>query len=201
MNTLKNVKSVCLALLLVTTGFSVPAESREPGRFTVYAGTGMQGLDGDPVISLDGEIVYDISRWLRAGLWGTAIHTMEKTYSDPYGRAYQAESGAAGLVLSPYWKMGSHLEAGISMRTGMQLIQFRYAKEYRAAMDWTEEYGDKLDIPLLETGLFATLRFRSLHSLRFEGGYRFVGEEPSSWMDEGKTGGSFFGRLQYGVRL
>lgn len=173
---------------------------REFSRVMVQVGGGLTSLDNQPVISIDGTLMYQMSPWLNIGIGGSFFHTLERSYKDSLGRAYQAESAETEQFVHIHKKVNNKWDMGLKLGTGIQLIQFRYEGPFRYHLVWIEDFLDKLVIPSLNAGITMQYFFCPLHTLHLEVGYRHIKKTDSQFTDDSNIHGSLFGKIQYGFR-
>jgi len=198
-------KSLCMVVLGFLLLAGISAEEillkDQSGVFRIYAGAGSTQLDGEAVLALNGRISYSLKKWLDLGVQASAYHTLEREYTDDLGQSYQAESGLSGLFIRPNWDLTQRLNMGITVSSGMQMIQLRYSSEYRDQMVWTEEIPDQLQLTYNSLSLSMEYTLCPDHSLFLEGGFRQLHPFESPYLSRENETGGIFGGLYYGLKL
>ncbi|QEN06704.1 hypothetical protein EXM22_01370 [Oceanispirochaeta crateris] len=195
----KNLFTIFLILCTVFLYSENQESQRSP--WTVYIGTGATILDSEPVMTIDGKIIYSISNFLNFGFEANVFHTLERSYKDSLDRKYQAEAATSGIFIQPHWQLANKWNLGLKVGTGSQFVQFRYSGKQRDDLVWTEEILDKLLIETFTLGLTAEYKLCPLHSLMLDIGYRSMPDTKSMFTSNESIGAEFYGTLQYGMRL
>jgi len=197
----KGLCIIAMGLWVLAAGAAEEEISKDTsGAITIYAGAGATRLDGEPVVSLNGRVSYSFKKWIDVGAEGSIYHTLEREYTNNLGQSYQAESGLWGLFIRPNWDLTDRLNLGVSLSSGMQMIQLRYTSEYRDAMVWTEEIPDQIMVTYNALGLSMEYTLCEKHSLFLQGGYRQLHPFGSPYLNRENESAGFFGGLYYGFK-
>ena len=192
---MKKLTIICLLGLLTSFLFG---NTNSETSFKVYLGSGITQLDNEAVISLDATLSYPLYQWMNVGISGSAFHTLEREYKDTQDKAYQAESGFSEIFMHPHWNVNEKWDLGVRLGVGMQLVQFRYEEKLREDLVWTEEYLDKLELPMQTLAMTAEYTLCPAHSLSLDLGYRNINETKTPFAEDSTLTGAFFGKIQYG---
>jgi hypothetical protein len=149
MNYRKMRMALAVALITVTMTGVATALPEASVALTTAAST----LDGEPVVDATVTGSLRLTRHLDLLVSGTAIHTLERSYSDNAGRPYQSETAWTGLGLRPFIPVGERVEIGLPYRSSTGVIQFRYERPYRDEVSWTEEILDRENIVVNSLGV------------------------------------------------
>lgn len=137
--------------------------------------TGASTFADQPVAVAEGRLGTPLGPWLDLFLGAGAIHNMERTYDDGAGKDYRIETGWTSLGLRPHWETaGGRIDWGISLSSGMGLVQYRYSREYQEEMVWTDEILDRVDLAVTTLGTDVTFSLPADWKLGVEGGWRFT---------------------------
>jgi hypothetical protein len=166
----------------------------------LQAAVGAGELDGRPVGELGLRLGTKLTPWLDGGAHAAAFHTLEREYEDAKGRTYQAESGYTALYLRPHLGIGERVELGITLQSGTGLLQYRYTREYREELVWTEELLDSVTFGMYAAGLDLTLRLCPVHAITLGGGYRGASPLRTPYADNGDWNSPYVG-LSYTWKL
>ena len=150
----------------------------------VGGGAGAATLDGEPVVTIDVAATTEAARWVDVGVRVGAVHTLERSYKDDEGRAYQAEVAQIQAMLRPKLALGDRVDVGLLLGVGNGLLQFRYEHEYRDEMTWTEEMLDRVSFVMYSAGADVRVGLGTNLSLYGEGGYRATGYLETPLMDD-----------------
>lgn len=197
----KNLMIMLIGLVIVTALNAEENSGDKAIRPVLYAGAGTTQLDGQAILSLNARLTLELYDWLEIGIQGDVYHSLERTYTDEQGRAYQAESGSSGLFVHSGWTILQNLKAGLALATGTQMIQLRYSGELRDQMTWTEEVPDQLLLAYNSIALTLEYSLCPVHSLFLETGYRHVHPFSTPYLENEAATGGVFASLYYGAQL
>jgi hypothetical protein len=141
---------------------------------TVTIGGGATEFDGEvmPMISIS--VGLPVLEWLDVE-WtyaGPDSHRLE--YEDSGAKTYKAQPSWSTLGLRPHVRLGQRVDIGFPIAGGFGLITYRYDKEYREAMTWTEEYLDVVDYTVNTAGLDVRVAVARRWIVEAEAGWRFT---------------------------
>lgn len=162
---------VAVLVLLLCTGITVSTAAALP-LIDLEAGAAAGTFDGQPVGELYAGGGVRVAPWLDIQLSGTAIHTLERSYTDGQGKAYQSEVGWMGVGIRPFITMGERIEIGIPIQSSHGVIQLRYERPYRDELRWTEEIIDRETIGLNSAGFDIRIALTNSWGLIIEAGGR-----------------------------
>lgn len=163
--------SIAAIVLLLCTGVAVGTATALPP-IDLGIGTGAGTFDGRTVGELNISGGVRTASWLDVQLSGTAVHTMERSYTDGHGKKFQSEVGWMGLGLRPFVTLGERVEIGIPIRSAHGIVQLRYERPYRDDLRWTDEIIDREEIVVNSAGIDIRVAFNSSWSLTVEAGGR-----------------------------
>ena len=129
-------------------------------------------MDGETVGQATVEGAVRVTTWLDVRVDATAVHTLERSYKDADGNAYQAEAGWSTAGLRPFVTLGERVEIGVPLSSGAGTLQFRYERPHRDEVAWTEEILDRETFGITTAGLDVVVRVSDRWSVVVEGGGR-----------------------------
>ena len=179
-----------MVLLVMVAMIAGGAAAQSRGERSILAGIEVGGgagaaiLDGEPVVTIDVAAVTEAARWVDVGVRVGAVHTLERSYKDDEGRAYQAEVAQVQAMLRPKLVLGERVDLGLLLGVGNGLLQFRYEHKYRDEMTWTEEMLDRVSFAMYSAGADIRVGLGANLSLYGEGGYRATGYLDTPLMDD-----------------
>jgi hypothetical protein len=178
------VLSLAVAAVVATAAWAEDAPGgRFPETLRLGGGAGGSTLDGEPVATIDLEVMLEAVSWIDVGLRLGAVHTLERSYEDEGGMSYQAENAYASTVVRPKLVLGPRVELGLPLTVGRALLQFRYEHEYRDELTWDEELLDRVTVAMYTAGADMRVGLGRRVELQAEGGYRVTSPVESSLAD------------------
>ncbi|MCF7927464.1 MAG: hypothetical protein K9L68_00095 [Spirochaetales bacterium] len=167
---------VCLLFALVAglavLGAEEAAEPKQKG-LEVSLSVGATMFDGEAAGMLAARLSYGLWDWMEVVLDGTALHTLERSYRDEEGKAYQAGVGWASLGLRPHINLGERIEIGFPLTSGSGIVQYRYEYGYRDDLVWTDEILDQVTVGVTTVGMDILVNINGNFLLSVEAGSRF----------------------------
>lgn len=189
----------CIAVLMIV-GFSTSLLSAQDSRrldfslmggATTYAGE-VSGL-GEARLSLS------LSPWMDIFVGAAGVHHMERSTEGDLGD-YHTEIGWSYLGFRPYLTLGNRVELGLSLSSGMGLVQYRYNRELQEELTWTEEYLDRVDVAVTTLAADMVVLLPRGWEAGIEGGWRFSSPLETPYGEKGDLS-SWFGGLRINRKL
>lgn len=97
--------------------------------------------------------------WLNFGIAGYALYNENITSQDRLNRTYRMEGASTGIFIEPRFDITRRISLGASLYMGHGQLQYRYEKEYREEMLWTEEIIDRVTFAVFEPGINGEYHF------------------------------------------
>jgi len=110
------MKKLIVFCILVIGTFSIYGNTgNEDSRFTIRMGSGVTSFDTKPVITFNGTLTFAMTPSVNLGMEGSVFHTLEREYTDSFGKTYQAESAITEVFLQQHWTVNDKWDLGIKL--------------------------------------------------------------------------------------